>query len=244
MNEPGCSSGMIVYNVVDPSSLGDDLLQLRMLNYQFWVLEHEFYEDQDEPHKPRFRQPWFSWPGVEVEYRFVESGVTIRGSRGKTVWHIPCRSSIDRSALNIEQGLALKITKHHVAPTIQSDYLRIKAEASIQQEFAELGLAPAIFEIVLVRNYAANSVVWFEYEVNHPPGAIYVAVIMEHVETRPMPLREISLTDRYLFEGPIVERIRSICRERGIIPHDIGLGNLFFSDNGWRIVDFHEWRRI
>jgi hypothetical protein len=214
----------------------------RVLDYDFAVLDEDRYAEEDEPHKPRFAHPWDRWTGVATRYQLA-GGVELTGSRGKLVWYLPARSAEASAALGLPQGMGIKIRKIGLTPNLGNELEQLATETAIQNEFAARNLAPHVREVALVRIAREIETPWLGRTLRFPAGNVFPAQVMEDIEPIPMPAGSVRLNEDYTFEGPVVEEIRRTARELRIRTHDIVLGNLFFTQAGWRLVDFHKWRR-
>jgi len=217
------------------------MLDISFINLSFKVRDLEQYNDKDEPLKPNFRHPWINWPGVEIQYFFTNDNLDICGSRGKTVWYIPALSQKDATVLQIKKGQALKIVKHNVKESLHEEFERIKNEQKIQNHFAQINLAPQVFEIVGITNCLSNQVKWFDNMVFHPQNSAYLATIVEHIYPESFPEELVMLSDNFELSGPLIDKIYDACDLFNILPHDIVLGNVFFSEGNVKVIDFHKW---
>lgn len=208
----------------------------------FKVENMEEYETQDYPHKPDFRGQWDRWQGVEIDYTIEKSNLKINGSRGKTVWYIPAKSEKEAKALNIQKGQALKIVKYLVSDNLEEEYERLIEEVEIQNNLADSGLAPKVYNLILLRNVKENSVKWFDEVYFHPRNSIYFTLVVEHIEAEAFPKDGIKIDENYMFEGYLIDNLNKKCKELDIIPYDLGLGNIFYSKGSLKVIDIHKWK--
>ena len=213
--------------------------EVPVVRTSFSVMNEEEYEDKDLPYKSNFRHPWTSWSGVEVIFDF--QGMTISGSRGKTVWYIPALEQAGSEILGIPIGTALKIIKHNVRGELSEEYERLATENKIQNMLCRIGLAPRAYNLVGVVNGPSNRVRWFDKMYYHPANSFYLASVVDHVTASEFPPGEIEVDEKYNLRGPLIERLTTECSRLGIMPRDICLGNVLFDGESLKVVDVHKW---
>lgn len=217
----------------------DALRNLSVIELSIKVLNGEKYDDQDYPDKPNFYGHWRQWRGVEIMYEV--NGRLIKGHRGKTVWYIPAKTDEDANALKIGVGQALKIVKYFVKDSIEAEYHRLLKEFAIQKTLKKHGLAPDIYETLLVKNRSSNTVEWFDEKYHHPEESIYLTQIVEHIEGVSLP-DTVEMDEQYYFHGKDVEQLKQKCMEIGVQYYDVGLGNLLCDQKGdLKVIDIHKW---
>lgn len=216
-------------------------MDLPLFTIKFNVKNMEEYESQNYPEKPGFKGSWRNWIGIKIDY-IVDEEIIIEGSRGKTTWYIPAKTEEAAKSLKIKKGQALKIIKYIVKDNLSDEYTRLKEEYRIQYILSKEGLAPKIYDLVLIRNTAMNKVKWFDEVHYHPENSIYFALVIEHLEGEPLPEGKIDIEDDYKFYGPLITQIKEKCEELGIMSYDLGIGNVLYSKTMPKVIDFHKWR--
>lgn len=219
-------------------------LDIRMINLSFVVENMENYEDQDDPTKQNFHHPWRNWSGVNTTYWFPRHTTRIIGSRGKTAWYIPACTALEAKMLGVEQYQALKIVKYNIENSLEKELNRLNYEAEIQNIFAGYGVAPKVLSIVGVINLESNYLKWFRHHVYHPSNSAYLATVVEHITPEYLPEDQVFMDENFLYYGPLIDEIFDLCQKLAVNPHDLGLGNIFFSNGRLKIVDFHKWTRL
>lgn len=206
------------------------------------VLDQEHYDDQDSPEKRCFNGRWDNWQGVTVKYQAKSERCAIIGSRGKTVWYVPALTPRSADSLGIPIGHALKILKYPLSARPKHEVQRLKYELLIQQTLNKCGLAPRVYNVLVIRNDVDNRVMWFDHSYEHPAGSLYLATEVEHVSADRFPTNQIHLGDKWDFSGTLVDGLVARCCAVGIAPYDLVLGNLTYSKGDVKVLDFHRWQ--